>query len=124
MSILCSDETFDEDIILKKIKDIVNSDDYDIDYKDDKGYTAAIYAFENKYFIIFEYLVSIGSNVKGMIHGKYDDGDEFVCTLFHILVSINAHEMVSQLIDLGVDINAKDNSGCTPINYSVELGYV
>lgn len=87
----------------------------DINYQDKKGRNAAFYALENadgEALEIFHYLLSKGINVKAV-----DNNDQ---NTLHFAASNGATAFVDTLITLGVDINAKDNKGYTPIMYAAE----
>jgi ankyrin repeat protein/WD40 repeat protein len=93
-----------------------------IDSPTSKGNTALLEAAQDRQLTIFQLLLDAGANS----HHQNKQGN----TVLHMLLMGNGEEnselisMINQLIDLGININARSQNGYTPLLLAVKAGYV
>lgn len=98
--------------MFKKAEELL-SQDIDVNFTEDYGYTPLHIAVENENIDMAKLLINKGADV----NAKDGRGD----TPLHIAVKNENHEFITLLIVSKASLNVKNNKGETPLFYSLYL---
>ncbi|XP_046585282.1 putative ankyrin repeat protein RF_0381 [Haliotis rubra] len=97
------------------VKDLLSRGIADIDSRDDRGKTPAMYATEKGYKKVVDLLVSKGCNLSVV--------DNLGGNILHVACLGDNEDIVKDLLSRGIaDIDSRDDRGRTPVMYAAEKG--